>query len=186
MRKTVISLEIAFLAIVFFSSCAAKTPDPSSDSRISSPDSSDVSSADESVSESLSDQSEILGLAGQIYAIDKMYIDEMNENLQESSVVKGEITYKYTEQWRRQMEYYYAILYDALDTDGKEALEFSQKSWQTAFDAELELNTCIQTQNMILYDVFDNPKYTAYRNRAISLYLKCLSMNNIGECVLLE
>ena len=72
----------------------------------------------------------------------------MNENLQESSVVKGEITYKYTEQWRRQMEYYYAILYDALDTDGKEALEFSQKSWQTAFDAELELNTCIQTQNM--------------------------------------
>ena len=186
MRKIVVLLGIVVLTITFFTSCAKCTPDISSSSMISPQDSSTVSSIDESICELSDNQSKILGLTGQIYAIDKMYIDEMNENSLESNVVKGEITYKYTEKWRSQMEYYYTFLYEALDTDGKEILKLSQESWQAAFDAELKLNACIQSQNMILYDVFDNPKYTAYRNRAIALYLKCCSMNNIGEYILLE
>ena len=189
MRKIVILLGIVLLTIVFFSSCSEYKYDVSDSSVMSSQNYSAVSSTAENSRDSSDDYfeaSEILGLTGQIYAIDEMYIDEMNENSLESNVVKGEITYKYTEKWRSQMEYYYTFLYEALDTDGKEILKLSQESWQAAFDAELKLNACIQSQNMILYDVFDNPKYTAYRNRAIALYLKCCSMNNIGEYILLE
>lgn len=184
MRKIFISLGIAFLTISFFSSCAESAQNISSSSVISSQNSSAVSSTAESTHESSEDHleaSEILGLTGQIYTIDEMYINEMNKNSHASSATKGDITYKYTEQWHGWMDYYYTILYEALDTDGKEALRLSQESWQTAFNAELELNACIQSQNMILYDVFDNPKYTAYRNRAIALFLKCRSMNNLGE-----
>ena len=184
MRKIVILLGIALLTIVFFSSCSEYKYDVSDSLVMSLQNDSAVSSTAENSRDSSDDYfeaSEILGLTGQIYAIDEMYIDEMNENSHASSAAKGDITHKYTEQWHSKMDYYYTILYEALDTAGKEALKLSQESWQTAFDAELELNACIQSQNMILYDVFDNPKYMAYRNRTIALYLKCRSMNNLGE-----
>ena len=79
------------------------------------------------------------------------------------------------------MEYYYNVLYGLLNEEGKKILNNSQVNWQKAFDSDLELNETIQVQNNIIYDVFDNPKYTAYRTRAIALFIKCSSMNNLDD-----
>lgn len=126
-----------------------------------------------------SDISEILGRTGNVYRIDRDYIKEMNRNCYASNAEKGEILQKYSNQWQDKMNYYYDVLYAALNDDGKNALKSSQENWQKAFNAEMELNKLIQAQNLILYDVFDNPQYTGYRTRAISLYIKCCSMNNL-------
>ena len=75
------------------------------------------------------------------------------------------------------MIYYYDVLYEVLNKEGKQVLKSSQENWQKTFELEGKLNSIIQAQNNIIYDVFDNPEYTAYRARAISLAVKCSSMN---------
>ena len=127
------------------------------------------------------DENAILGCTATMYQIDLAYINQINQNLHMSSVEKGNITFKYVEQWREKMEYYYNVLYGLLNEEGKKILNNSQVNWQKAFDSDLELNETIQVQNNIIYDVFDNPKYTAYRTRAIALFIKCSSMNNLDD-----
>ncbi len=116
-----------------------------------------------------------------VYEIDKNCVEELNKDLNACNAARGNIIYKYREQWKAEMEYYYDILYSALNEEGKQQLQKSQEAWQTMYDTEMELNGTVQAMNNIMYDVFDNPRYMMYRERAITLYIKCMAMGNLSD-----
>ncbi len=116
-----------------------------------------------------------------VYEIDKNCVEELNKDLNACNAARGNIVYKYIQQWKAEMEYYYDILYGALNEEGKQQLQKSQEAWQTMYDTEMELNGTVQAMNNIMYDVFDDPYYTRYRERAITLYIKCMAMGNLSD-----
>ena len=179
MKKILLLLYTIIMILVFFSACGYDGGTKSNSDISSLTQNSSTLSSD--IYQEPMDANEILGSTAAIYQIDKAYINEINQNLHVSNAEKGNITFKYIEQWKEKMEYYYNILYDLLNEEGKKILKNSQDNWQKALDSDLSLNEAIQVQNNIIYDVFDNPKYTAYRTRAIALFIKCSSMNNLDD-----
>ena len=173
MKKIVILAVLLLFCLLLFSSCqTAEVP-----SSVASPGSDgNPSSVPSSLFQEEMTPADLFGSAGKLYPLDREYIDAMNQALNASEAERGNIEYEYIQKWKAQMEYYYGILMNALDDEGKATLKASQDSWQAAYDADLALNGAIQAQENIIYDVFENPEYHAYRSRAVALSVKCLSV----------
>lgn len=167
-------LVISVTILVFIPSCNNNTQNLSSISAVPYSSAISIEEKDKHLIQEVLDETDILG---HLYEIDRKYIEEMNQNRDICNAARGEIECLYTQQWKEKMTYYYDVLYEVLNKEGKQVLKNSQENWQKTLELEEELNSIIQVQNNIIYDVFGNPEYTAYRARAINLAMKCSSMN---------
>ena len=197
MFRLLSKLAAAVMAAMLLTSCTMPSSSPGADTSdtASLPSSSVMQSVSEepslSSAEGVSSEDFLFSpitvdeLYGQrvrdVYEIDKNCVEELNKDLNASNVARGYIVDKYIQQWEAEMEYYYDILYGALNEEGKQQLQRSQEAWQTMYDTDIALNGTIQAMNNIMYDVFDDPYYTRYRERAITLYIKCMAMGNLSD-----
>lgn len=77
--------------------------------------------------------------------LDVEYENEMKDSSGVTSEII-EITMKYAEVWKQEMEKYHDLLYDMLDDDGKSCLENSQEAWEEYSNSNKELVFHVEEQ----------------------------------------
>lgn len=107
-----------------------------------------------------------------IFVLDEQYENEIKESKGVTSEII-EITMKYAEVWKQEMERYYDQLYDALDDEGKSRLENLQEVWEEYSTSNKDFAFYMEEKrfgggsylNILEADLL----YQKYRSRALEL-----------------